>query len=88
MKMIYEVGDTVSFTCFAFENKAGGTGMSNWLYDEIFRGHATGLITRAWEDYETGWRFWCKPTSKDLVDYVNRNSNRMVVFVSGFDIEG
>jgi len=86
MKKIYEVGDTVSFSEFAFENKAGGTGMSNWTWNEKFAGVARGLVTVAWDDDETGWRFHCVPVSKDLIEYIKRNSKNMLVFVSEFDI--
>lgn len=86
MKKLYEVGDIVSFSSFAFENKAGGSGVSDWEWDERFSGIASGIVTKAWDDDETGWIFHCIPTSEDLVAYIKRNSNRMVAFVSEFDI--
>jgi hypothetical protein len=86
MKILYEVGDTISFSEFAFENKAGGTGMSNWNWNEKFSGVASGLVTVAWDDDETGWRFHCEPKSQDLIAYLKRNSKKMIVYVSEFDI--
>ena len=85
MKKIYEVGDTISFSEFAFDNKSGGTGMSHWEYDEKFNGIAFGIVTRAWDDYETGRRFWVKPLSKNLIDYIKRNASKEIVYVSEFD---
>jgi hypothetical protein len=86
MKKVYEVGDKILFSEFAFRNKSGGTGVSNWNWDEKFEGIAYGLITVAWEDDECGWRFHCVPLSQDLIAYVSRNSHDMIVFVSEFDI--
>ena len=86
MKKLYGVGDNILFSEFAFENKSGGIGMSNWEYDEKFPIVGSGIITKAWFDYECGWRFHCEPTSKSLIEYIKRNSHRMIVFVSEFDI--
>jgi hypothetical protein len=86
MKRIYEVGDTISFSEFAFTNKSGGTGLSNWNWNEKFTGDASGIVTKAWDDDETGWRYHCIPTSSDLVAYLKRNASARVVYVSEFDV--
>lgn len=83
---IYEVGDEITFTEFAFNNVHGGTGLSNWDHDEKFSGVAGGTILKAWEDYECGWRFWVKPGSPDLIRYVKKHSKKQIVYVSEFDI--
>jgi len=66
--MIYipEVGDVVKVSKFSYTNKGGrGTGLSEGMiidgkiFDERYpQAVAQVKIVKAWEDYETGWRYW------------------------------
>ena len=86
IKRIYEVGDFVKFSCFAFDNKSGGTGLSDSSFNESFKGVGVGIVIKEWEDYETGQILHCRATSPDLLDYMRRNAKNTTVFVSEFDI--
>jgi hypothetical protein len=86
MKILYEVGDVIYFKEFAFRNKGGGTGLSNWEYNEKFITPGNGIITEAWCDDECGWRFHCRAISDSLKSYLERNAEDDIVFVSEFDI--
>jgi len=88
MRKIAEVGDTIVLKEFAFYNKGGGTGLSNWDHDERFVGEATAIITKEWEDYECGQRGWAiaHPSDKNLADYLKRNAGKKIIYWSEFDI--
>ena len=81
-------GDTLSLKRFAFTNKAGGTGLSDWEYDEQFSGNAQVVVVHMFFDYETGWRYWGRAVSDDLIAYIDRNTgeDKRVLF-SEWDIE-
>lgn len=87
---ILPVGKIVKVSRFAFTNKSGGTGMSNWDYDEKFVGEAEVEITKSWQDYETGERAWSRPITPALVEYMKRNAkpDDQRVFVGQFDLVG
>lgn len=89
MRQIPEVGDQVALKKFAFTNKAGGTGMSDWKFDEKFTGPAVVVVTKAWHDYETGWRYHGKPVDSSalLREYLKRNARNGSVYFSEFDLE-
>ena len=82
------LGDTIKFTEFAFTNPSGGTGMSNWSWDEKFTGIAEAKVIKLWCDYETGWNFICEAVSQNLKEYIERNASILDhhVFVSEFDL--
>jgi hypothetical protein len=86
IKKIYKVGDTLLFSKFAFDNIGGGTGLSDDCYCEKFTGLASGIIMKMFDDYETGIHLHCKPTSRELIDYMKRNSKKQLVYVSEFEI--
>ena len=76
MKKVPEVGDTITLKKFAFDNKGGGTGMSDWSHDEKYSDVVQAKVTKEWNDYECGQRGWAIPDPKDkkLMEYLARNS--------------
>lgn len=87
MKHIPEIGDTITLKKFAFTNKSGGTGMSDREFGEKFSGDAVVYVTKAWHDYETGWRYHGNPISVELCEYMKRNAKRFSpVYFGQFDI--
>lgn len=73
ISIIPEVGDTFLAKSFAFKNKYGGTGLSNWDYDERYtRKPPKIVITKVWYDYEVGYRCWAAAVSKELIEYLER----------------
>jgi len=56
MKKIPEVGDVVEAREYAYSNKSGGT--------EIVNEKITCRISKAWHDYECGWRYHAIPMDK------------------------
>lgn len=73
---------------FAFNNKGGGTGLSNWEYNERFAGKAIVEITKVWYDDECGYRCWAIAVNDELKEYLERNCGEdKCVFVGEFDIE-
>jgi hypothetical protein len=82
------VGETVAVKEFAFMNKAGGTGMSNWEFDPKFSGKALVRIVRRWDDYETGERAVGEAVSEDLTKYLEENASPTDkrVFIGEFDL--
>lgn len=87
MKKVPEIGDTIVLKSFAFTNKHGGTGLSDWEYDEPF-GIAKVKVTKIWEDDECGQRGWGVPlySEKELIDYLKRNAKNNTIFWSEFKI--
>lgn len=73
---------------FSFTNSAGGTGMSDWKWDEKFEGVAEIKVTKVWEDYEIGRRGWGEAVSQDLKDYLDRNASILDhrIFFGEFDL--
>ena len=88
MRKVAEVGDLIVLKEFAFSGPRGGTGMSNWDHDERFVGNAHAVVTKEWEDYECGQRGWATPhpSDKNLIEYLNRNAGKQVIYWSEFDI--
>ncbi|MFA5398335.1 MAG: hypothetical protein WC346_20145 [Methanogenium sp.] len=86
--MKFNKGSIVTVAAFAFDNKAGGTGMSNWQYDPKFKGTAKVLITKEWDDYETGQHGIGTPIQQDkkLIKYLYDNAKNYNVYVSEFDV--
>lgn len=68
MKMIPEVGDTVTVKGYCYTNEQGGT--------SIAEEKTQCKITKAWDDYECGWRYWATPL----------NGKHKVIYVGQFDI--
>jgi hypothetical protein len=83
-----DIGDTVTVSEFAFTNPSGGTGLSDWEYNERFSGVAKAVIVEAWDDYEAGRRMIGRALSPDLCAYLERNaaSDDQRVFLSEFDV--
>lgn len=89
MKKAPEVGDTIKLKEFCYDNKAGGTAMSNWNHDEKYLDPIKVVVTKEWDDYECGQRGWATPDIKDkkLIAYLERNAKRpFVIYWSEFDI--
>jgi hypothetical protein len=81
------VGEVITVKSFAFTNKNGGTGLSDWSHNERFSGTATVRIVKRWDDEETGERAISTAVSDDLEKYLDRNAGAdRRVFVSEFDI--
>jgi hypothetical protein len=78
MKKVPEVGDTIILKEFAFDNKGGGTAMSNWDHNEKYTDQIEAVVTKEWTDYECGQRGWAIPNPRDreLMEYLERNSKR------------
>jgi hypothetical protein len=72
----FKVGDTITVAEFGFINKHGGTGKSDWDYNEKFFGPAELKITKVWYDYETGVRGWAEPINSELQVYLKRNAKQ------------
>jgi len=87
MKTIPEVGDIITLKEFSFNNKAGGTGMSNWKYNEKYTKPVRVKVTKEWEDYECGQRGWGVPENdKGLSAYLEKNALAKIIYWSEFDI--
>jgi hypothetical protein len=91
--MKFNKGSIVTVAAFAFDNKEGGTGMSNWQFDPKFRGVAKVLIAKEWSDYECGQRGIGTPIPRDkkLIKYLSENASlngakNYNVYVSEFDV--
>lgn len=71
-----EVGDVIVLKEFSFNNKAGGTGLSNWEHNEKFNGTSTVRVIEEWNDYECGQRgkAFADPKDKNLIAYLKRNA--------------
>lgn len=90
MRCLPDVGDLVELKRFAFINKAGGTGMSDWKFDPKFEGVAKARVVKGWHDYETGERYIGVAVSEDLERYMAANANaadKRVRF-GEFDLKG
>lgn len=88
MKSIPEKDDTIDIRAFGFTNPQGGTGLSDWEYNERFAGTATVKVNKAWHDYETGWRYIGEAVSADLKSYIAKHAapNDQRVFFGEFDL--
>lgn len=71
-----KVGDIIKLNKFCFVNKAGGTGLSDWQWNEQFSGVAEVKVTKMWYDYETGWKGWAEPINSELKEYLQRNAKQ------------
>jgi hypothetical protein len=72
----FPIGTKIVLKEFCFLGINGGTGMSNWQYDEKYEKPANFVVTKVWDDYECGVRGWCEPeeTDADLIAYLERNA--------------
>jgi len=72
------VGEIITVTTFAFTNKAGGTGLSNWKWDEKFEKPIKVKVIKSFHDYETGQRMWAVPVPEEteLLAYLDRNAKK------------
>lgn len=75
-KIILKEGDILEVDEFCFTNPQGGTGLSNWDYNEKFQGTAQIKITKLWFDEETGIKGWAEPISEDIKDYMKCNAKQ------------
>jgi len=69
-------GDKIKVKQFYYTNLSGGTGDSQPIfYGEKFEKPTTLIISKLWDDYETGIRGWAivDPKDKLLVEYIERN---------------
>ncbi|MGH9429312.1 MAG: hypothetical protein ACRD2L_23765 [Terriglobia bacterium] len=82
MRTIPEIGDKVEFKKFAYNNERGGTELSEW-HKEFDGKTFTDIVVKAWEDYETGWRFWVSPENA-LALKIHYDK----IYLSEFDIVG
>ncbi len=86
MILIPEVGDTVTFHSLAWINPRGVPAMDK---RRVLSFKAT--VTKAWEDEETGWRYWAK--LKKGVDVVDTFSGKATlkkgttVYVGQYDMK-
>lgn len=93
IQIIPEVGDQFKIKKdimfgFSFDNKAGGTGMSNWDHDPKYQGPTpTVQITKVWYDYECGYRCHAKAVNPELVEYLKKVSKTSKVYVSEHDLQ-
>ena len=74
---------------FAFMNRSGGTGMSNWQFNERLEENVKVMVTKGWHDYETGYRFVAESADPVLTEYLSRlgHETDKRVFFSQFDLE-
>ena len=81
-------GTIITVKSFAFTNRAGGTGMSNWSWNPKFEGLARVEIVEQWSDPETGQRFICKSADKKLDEYMEATASLddKRIFTSEFEI--
>ena len=86
------IGAKIRISEFNYTNKAGGTGQSHPFghrFDdyEYFEKNIDVIITKIWDDYETGIKGWGKPDpkNKELMEYLERNckEGHHVFFDSG-----
>lgn len=74
-KLIPENGEIVTIREFAFTNRSGGTGQSNWQFDERLLVPQKVLVNHCWEDDEIGWRYIASAISPALRSYLERNAS-------------
>lgn len=82
MKIIPEVNDIVVVKQFNFTNIHGGTGISEGQKMKC-------KITKAWYDYECGWRYWAEPLEEidpTFFVYDGDYNNDNIIYVSQFDV--
>jgi len=73
------VGQKLKINKFSFNNKAGGTAMSDgFIGDEKFDKPIEVIVVKSWHDYETGNRGWAMPIpgQPELEAYLERNAKR------------
>ena len=75
MRLIYEVGDYVLVNGFTYTNMTGGT--------EVVMCDTECRITKAWEDYECGWRYHAIPIDNRTLDGLSKEN---LVYISNSDI--
>ena len=93
LDIIPEVGDKFFIKegeGFAFMNKSGGTGLSDWDFNEKYTGPKPHIeIVHVFYDDEVGYRTWAKAINQELIDYMDRVAppNDKRIFVSQWDLE-
>lgn len=85
------VGQTVGVKRFAFVNPQGGTGLSDWQFNERFSGkEAVCKITKLRHDEETGINMWAEAVAEDtsISSYMKKNAKTddQRMFISEFDV--
>jgi len=71
-------GEILTVKEFSFTNKAGGTGLSDWKWNEKFEKPIKVEIVKVFDDYEIGRRGWAvpHPDEKELIAYLDRNAKK------------
>jgi len=72
---LIKVGDIVSIEKFSYVNVHGGTSESNNPNHALATGPFTIKVVKKWHDYETGWRYWGIPTTKQLEEFLQVNAH-------------
>ena len=88
MRQELNVGEIVTVKRFGFTNTAGGSGDSNWKWNERFSGTTRVKVVTRWDDWETGERAIAEAADPRLVEYLERNANAndKRVFIGEFDL--
>lgn len=97
MRKIYEVGDVVMVHTFCYKSKNSGTnmvdrnlkcefGQFNWGPCYNVPEHPQVRLTKAWDDYETGWRYHAIPITSELSEFLVLHGVEQKVYVGEFDI--
>lgn len=71
-----QIGQIYTFKSFSYQNEFGGTGMSNWDFDEKYEKPAQFQIVKVWTDWETGERAWGIPVEDEVKEYLSRVSKK------------
>ena len=79
--LIPEVDDRVKIKGYCYSNKHGGTEI---VEDEIIE----CTITKAWHDYECGWRYWATPSDPYLLSRKDAHvsGKEDIIYVSQWDV--
>ena len=77
-----QLGDILTVKKFSFSNKAGGTGLSDWKWNEKFDKPIKVEVIKVLNDYETGQQAWVisHPDEKELIAYLDRNARKGLPF--------
>jgi len=77
MKILATLGDEVVALGYCYSNLNGGTE----IVDNV---RIRAKITKAWHDYETGWRYHATPINRDIKAQGKSMENR--IFIGEFQI--
>lgn len=77
-----KLGDILTVKKFSFSNKEGGTGLSDWKWNEKFEKPIKVEVIKVFDDYETGQHAWVipHPNEKELIAYLDRNARKGLPF--------